>query len=399
VLLSGIKATFYPGKIGDEILVFGFVSGVFILTSTLLADLWRRYFSDLPRWSVLGAIPALGLITPLTWVLNHPLIYEASLASAAMFLIAGIVFAYLAFVPSSPRSPLVLLAGVCWALAIGSQFTQVLPVMVMLTTCALLIWSGPQAGQDRSKELVRIGMLCGPVALTLLGLAWYNLARFGSILEFGYRYQLAVVNLHEHYREIFSPLFALPNLYNYVFNPFHLDAAFPFLIPQYGSILPGLPLEIPHIYYTEAITGLLLAAPLLVYALVPFVAQARELRGLVARWHSQLLARDRLGWLTVTLLGSAIVQIGVLLCFFYSAPRYLMPAVPTLTLLAVIGFWRSYRGFSRKPAARRWHAVGGVMLGLYTIVVGSLLAVSSSQDRFLDGNPELLRRINALFFH
>jgi hypothetical protein len=292
-----------------------------------------------------------------------------------------------------------LAAGVCWALAIGSQFTQVLPVMLILLICALFLGSGAQAGLAHSKVLVAIGMLCAPVALMLLGLAWYNMARFGSILEFGYRYQLAVVNLHEHYREIFSPLYALPNLYNYLLNPFHLDSTFPFLIPQYGSVLAGVPLEIPHIYYTEAITGLLLTAPLLVYALVPFVAKARELRRLMAGWRTHGPPGDRLGWLTVTLLGSAIVQIGVLLCFFYSAPRYLLPATPALTLLAVVGFWKSYRGLSRKPAARRWNAVAGVMLGLCTIVAGSLLAVSSSQDRFLEGNPELLRRINALFFH
>lgn len=399
VLLLVAKATVYPGKIGDETLVFAFVSTLFIVTSTLLVDLYRRYFSDLPRWSVLGALPVLGLITPLTWVLNHPLIYEAALASAAMFLIAGIVFAYHAFGAGASRYLLMLSAGICWALAIGSQFTQVLPVTLALVICGLFIWSGSRASRAPSKMLLPMGMLCGPVALMLLGLAWYNLERFGSILEFGYRYQLAVVNLHEHYHEIFAPLYAVPNLYNYLLNPFHLDAAFPFLIPQYGRIFPGLPLDIPRIYYTEAITGLLLTSPLLVYALVPLVAKASALRGFLARWRSRGPGGDRLGWLTVILLGSAIVQVAVLLCFFYSAPRYLMPAAPTLTLLAVIGFWQSYRWLSTKPAARRWNAVGGVALGLYTVVVGSLLAVSSSQDRFIDGNPELLRRINALFFH
>jgi hypothetical protein len=394
LLLTAIKPTLYAGRIGDEVLVLVFVSGTFMLASTLLVNLWRRHFGDVPRWAVLAAIPLVGLITPFTWVLNHPLIYEAALASAAMFFMGGISCTYLALRQRPAPAPILFLAGLSWALAIGSQFTQILPVatVLVLSTARLgLGWSW-----RRRSLFLRIGLLWAPVALTLLGLAWYNRARFGSALEFGYRYQLAVVNLHEHYREIFSPLYGVPNIHNYVLNPFRMHGEFPFLMPQYGSVLADPSFGPSRIYYTEAITGLAFAAPFLAYALVPLIAGAKSLWH-SSRWQSAKPADSSLVWLVWSLLCAAGVQLAALLLFFYSAPRYLMPVMSALSILSVLGFWQAYRALAMHATAQKLNTLAAVLVGLGTIVASSLLAISSSQDRFLEGNPDLLRQINSLF--
>jgi hypothetical protein len=86
-----------------------------------------------------------------------------------------------------------------------------------------------------------------------------------------------------------------------------------------------------------------------------------------------------------------------LLLFFYSAPRYLMPVMSGLSILSVLGFWQAYRALAMHATAQKLNTIAAVLVGLGTIVASSLLAISSSQDRFLDGNPALLRQINSLF--
>ena len=65
----------------------------------------------------------------------------------------------------------------------------------------------------------------------------YNDAWFGSVLESGYRYQRVVVNLQERYAEISWPIFALPNLDNYLRDLVLTGEGFPSSFPKYGGLL------------------------------------------------------------------------------------------------------------------------------------------------------------------
>jgi hypothetical protein len=393
--LALAKSAGYAGRIGDASLVMLFASGVFLLLAGLVSVLWLRHFRDLPAWTLLAALPVLGLAPPVMWLINNPLVYEAALAAAEFFFIAGLFAAYIGLTHHTARPVLYLVPGIAWALAIGCQFTQVIAVGVAVLLLAL--WSVRGAvGPGRRQRPVLLAALVLPPVLMLLALGWYNFARFGSVLEFGYRYQLAVVNLHEHYEEIFQPIFALPNAYNYLLNPFLTSDSFPYIFPRYGSTLQGFPVPIPRLYYSEAIAGLLYSAPVLVFAVVPVVwwlrsSRSSSLRDLIKRW-----AQDPLHWLMSTITLALIPNAAVLLFFYYSAPRYLMAVMPLLMILSVVGFWMGYRRLMDHQRGRRLMVASAGILSVWTVVVSMLLAVSSSQDRFSQGNPELIESINRL---
>lgn len=399
LLLSVVKSLGYARPIGDEYLVVVFTAAVFLLLSSLTASIWRRRFSDLPRWTLLCAIPLIGFITPFLWIINHPLIYEAAVASAEFFFLAGVSLVYFALGGRQRLAPLLLPAGIFWGLAIGCQFTQVVGVAVVAVLTTLWLWH-PSTSQAAGRRFQLLWVyLWVPIILGLLGLAWYNRSRFGSVLEFGYRYQLAVVNLHEHYNEIFSPAYIIPNLYNYLLNPFQLTRDFPFLHPQFGNVLSALPLRLPRIYYTEAITGLLYSAPSVVLAAIPFVGLLRRLREQGPRiWVAETI-RDPLSWLLLSLIAAGVVEMGVLLFFYYSAPRYLMAVVPALLPPAVIGFWQGLKALDSNRSAARYYCAAAIVLACCSILVSALLAISSSEDRFLEGNPLLMQQINLFFSH
>ena len=88
--------------------------------------------------------------------------------------------------------------------------------------------------------------MCVPLVVMILLLLWYNAARFGSLFEFGYRYQLTLLQMPKHYDELFSTAYVLPNLYNYFLNPFTLARDFPPIRPQYGRTDLGPGIAIPR---------------------------------------------------------------------------------------------------------------------------------------------------------
>jgi 4-amino-4-deoxy-L-arabinose transferase-like glycosyltransferase len=341
----------------------------------------------------------MGTVTPFLWVLNHPLIYEAAVASAEFFFLGGVCWAYLALRQRRLPALFLLPAALFWALALGCQFTQVFAVAAALIVTTAWAWRRIDIRQRLWSALRLFGCLWLPALLVLVGLAWYNRERFGSVLEFGYRYQLAVVNLHEHYREIFSPGYVIANLYNYLLNPFQVSRDFPFLHPQFGTVLAGFPLHVPRIYYTEAITGLLYTAPFVMFAIIPAWLEVKGLRrGAMRAWFAEW-TDERLHWLVMTLTVAVAVEMAVLLFFYYSAPRYLTAVIPPLLPVAVFGFWQGFHALSTKPRALKYYCLAAIVLACCSILVSSLLAISSSQDRFLEGNPVLMQQIGAFFSH
>jgi hypothetical protein len=394
--LALVKSTVYAGPIDDAYLVFAFVAGLYLILTSILAVAWRQHFAELPRWTLACNVFLVGVAPPLTWMLGNPLIYEAALAAAEFFFMGGALAAYLAMYRSVPGRGLPALAGIAWALAIGCQFTQIIAVAAALAITTAWILRAPRDGRRNRAYLGALAGLWSPTFLMLVALAWYNFARFGSVLEFGYRYQLAVVNLHERYREIFQPIFAIPNLFNYLLNPFLAGDAFPFVFPKYGSTLEGSPISIPGLYYSEAITGLLYSAPIILYALIPPAMALRGLRAMGVRAWAATLGIGPLRWLKWTAIGALLPNTAVLLFFFYSAPRYLMAVMPVLMILATLGFWQSVRRLANRIHLARLNIVVAGLLAAVTFVLSSLLALSSSQDRFLVGNPALIDQINSI---
>ena len=81
----------------------------------------------------------------------------------------------------------------------------------------------------RSKAILPFLIALGlPLVFGMAILGWYNWQHFNSVFETGYSYQLAGPYLQKYSHVLFSPLYLLPNLYNYLLMPAQNQYDFPF---------------------------------------------------------------------------------------------------------------------------------------------------------------------------
>lgn len=212
--------------------------------------------------------------------------------------------------------------------------------------------------------------------LTLLPLLGWNYWRFGSLFDFGNKYQLTVTDL-TNYNE---PLDLMPRIaYYYLFKPLKTSPDFPWL-----SLVPT-PLRTWQ--YTEPWMGGL-------FALLPFC-----IFGLFALIFTRFYARRGAAGFVWTLLA-----MGSVLCLFNSyyaglSLRYMADFGWAFTLLAIFGIcalehWAlAAPGSSREQAIR----VGIVHVALAVLVLAAL--VITAQVMFVPGRVSgLLENQPTLFF-
>ena len=147
-LLVLVVKFFIPGIIGDQTLVFVFTCGVFLLESLFLLKIRRRFFSGVPPWMVGACILVVGLISPFGWILgSRQAVHDAAISAGQFFLLAGLYAAFAAFDRALISKSMALLAGILWALALGSRITQVVPIaFLILLVVTGILWKYNRAG-------------------------------------------------------------------------------------------------------------------------------------------------------------------------------------------------------------------------------------------------------------
>ncbi|MFN8533515.1 MAG: hypothetical protein U0556_08210 [Dehalococcoidia bacterium] len=234
-----------------------------------------------------AAIVALGLGTPLLFLLSSPAIHEAATAAGQAFLLAGLFFALLAanlspgsLGPASQRPSLWALAGLCWALAMASRSALGPAVAALALLAGGAIWWAGRAGPvgRSATSLVALG---APLAVGVLLLGGYNAARFGSPFEFGHRYQLTSYHLLRDYAGFATVGHLAENVGNFFIRPLRISNEFPFVgwtpyPPWNATACSGA----PDALIFGPIVGLLPAAPfVLLLAALPalvFLPAARR---------------------------------------------------------------------------------------------------------------------------
>ena len=190
-----------------------------MLQAAFLLWLRRRFFPGVPVWVASMCILVLGLSTPYTWMLGSQAApHNAAIAAGQAFFTAGLWMALEALTGSRVRTGMAIAAGALWVGAIGSRLTQVIPVAVMIVLIQVhLAREGAQRGQARFnfREVVPFAW---PLVLGVCALGWYNWARFGSVLETGMSYQLAMLPIERYAHDLFSARYLPQDLYNYLFE-------------------------------------------------------------------------------------------------------------------------------------------------------------------------------------
>jgi hypothetical protein len=386
ILLAMLKPLFRDG-IGDPVLVFAFITGILVIQLLLVLRIWGRFFPNLPKWTLLIGIVLIGLECPITSMLTQPDIHAASVAGGQFFLLGGYYFALSATSLQSPPIKNLVLAGIFWAAAVGTRATLLVPVGFMVLMVIFWIWRGSRQAEARS-ALRSAGLGFGlPIVLGLVSLGWYNWARFGSILELGLRYQLTWNDIHDVQQVLFSPVYILQNLFNYLLTSFRIAHLFPFIMYYYGSQTSIFPLiHLPVIYHPDKVVGLLISTPFILLGLLPGLILVLKM----FRSRNQIENQPFFDWICVSLMGSALAAFIMLLFFFWNVERYLSDFFPALTLLSLIGFWQGYSLLVNKPIGRKLYAIAAVLAAIASISFSILLAISMGLDRYRLFNPDLI---------
>ena len=186
-------------------------------------------------WLVL--VGALGLCNAAPAALRRPLFYEVAIMSGYAWGSACLLFATLAVLRRERAGRWLVAAGLSAGLAVGSRANLLPGALVTLSLAvAWILWherqGTPGAPWCRAARLVMAGGL--PIACCLVALFWYNQARFGSLFEFGQRYQLG--SNPTGFRS--SPEFFWHNLKIYYLTPPDAGWYFPFFAPGTEGVPP-----------------------------------------------------------------------------------------------------------------------------------------------------------------
>ncbi len=400
VLMAGVKLLGFDANLGDQVPAFVFVCGIFLFQSLLILKIWRRFFRQISGWIVAICIVFSGLISPFTWILPLLRVYEAAATGGQFFFIAGFYFIVLALDQKSvsKRNIFFLVSGISWTLSIGSRLTQILPIGFMVLMIAFLLIRSYRGDKSLPKAILPMELLGSPIVLGLALLGRYNWQRFHSIFESGLSYQLAGPDLERYRSVLFSPLYILPNLYNYLIVSPRQLGKFPFLAAVRGNGAAIFSfIKLPEAYYTTALTGLLFSTPFVLFAGICIVSllfkKAVSLTP-VAQAEDVFLFK----WLSTSLLGSVFFAFAPFLAFFWATPHYQIDFVPALIVLSIIGFWQGYLFLKQHSfVLQRLYLVTGIILMVASIVVGILLTFSAHAASFQKLNPVVWDYLVKLF--
>ncbi len=394
LLLLPIKVL-VPRVVHDVYLVFAFVSALFLTQVIFLLRVRGRLFPGVSSWLLLVSILLLGLTTPYNWILGSQATpHNAAIAAGQFFFLAGLLMAFEALAGKDVHSGKSVAAGLLWSGALGSRVTQVIPIaFVMLFILAHLFHrhGAPRNLSSLLRDLLPFAM---PLALGGGALGWYNWARFGSPLETGFSYQLAMLPIQSYAHDLFSIRYVLQNFYNYALNPPRLRYAFPYVWPQIGLrelIVPGLALS--PIYFTEENTGLIYLAPFLIWSAAPAL---RVRNSMAASQKSDADAR-LLRWLWAALAGSFLSGFALFLTFFWTSNRYVLDFAPPLLMLSIVAFWQIAESLQSRPGARAALIFVGLLLLTFSLVLSAMLTLAQNAGAYGALDPHISRHLRRWF--
>lgn len=397
-LIVAVIKPFLAVEISDQYLVFAFILCLFFFQSLLLIKIWSDFFSHLPAWTVLITLFLGGLISPIPWMLSQPRIYEAAIVCGQLFFIAGIYFAYVALSKPTPSKALLAMSGFSWACAVGSRAFLLIPIIFLAFMIILWLCTNAYRLQkitlERFLTVIAFGL---PLIISGILLGWYNWARFGSIFEFGFRYQITMLDLNKYQNDIFSLVYVPVNLYVYFFNPPEFINNFPFIKPARAGESSILYSHLPVLYTTEHITGPVYALPFIAFGIIAILTVRsswlpRKLSEGDAKPQPELYR-----WFLASLIGSLPFAFSSLLLFFYAAQRYLEDVIPLTFLIATLGFWQGYSLLNKDLFRRVIYSLIAIVLICISIVLSLLLSFSADVARIKSTNPALLSNL-ILFF-
>jgi hypothetical protein len=215
----------YQGSAGVLFAFVGFLAGLWLLRR--LIDLQENQPSA--GWKALGII-VWGYANYAFVDCQSVTFYTVPILCAFACLMVALAAIERALSSSkvSTAAGFIMAASLCWGLAVGGrpQYVLSLPLLAIPVIFLLARESGQWA---KGKRRALLASALVPAAVIGAGLAWYNYARFGSVSEFGFRYQFT--GSDNRFIQMWNPRLILPNLGRYSLSDALYMVYFPFFAP------------------------------------------------------------------------------------------------------------------------------------------------------------------------
>ena len=103
-----------------------------------------------------------------------------------------------------------------------------------------------------------------------------------------------------------------------------------------------------------------------------------------------------LKWIILTLAGSSLLALFLLLTFFWAAMRYVADFLPMLLTLSIIGFCLGYIAL-KETKQEKYIAIAGVSLAGISFGMSTILGLSGDIPVFQQANPAILEWFSMFF--
>lgn len=396
-LLAAAVKIVYQTRVYDAALVFFFYTGILLTTSLVLFYLRKRFFPRSPAWLLGLLVMMIGATAPLLYLINHPNVYETAISGGQFFLTLGLYALLKSTQHPSNNSAWLLVSGTSWGLAVGCRATLAVPVIVLTLIFAVYLIKNRKSSVW-IPSLISLGT---PLALCAGALAWYNWARFGSLLETGVTYQLSGPAIPHPLQGLTSLDYLVPNLYSYFFRApiIELDR-FPYIVTPFveETMWPSI-IRLPDLYYyPEPMVGILVIVPAVWLIGLPVINWVKRF----SNWLHELPAKTKNPCPEQSLIGGVLLTGSVmalvpLLVFIAPMYRYLSDFFPVLGLFTAWCLWGGLESYQFNPVQRRAVAFFAVGLIILSILVGFFGSFVIGTSVFEDRNPALFRSLANFF--
>jgi hypothetical protein len=340
---------YYPPNI---FAVFLYISIGFLLNFLLLIKIKKDNFPNISALQLGFAGLLIGFANNSPFLCGAPRIYEVAIASAYCFMSIAVYYLYEVFNNKFNAKP-VIIFSVCLSLTMAGRPHFALACLLLVPIVSAYFIRYAPANQLSKLLFALFIPFLGICAL----LAFYNYARFGSIFDFGNKYQLGLFDYRSSHLVESNFYQLLPfQLYNYFTRPWVSE------FTQYVSPIAGP-------YYYEITAGMLTMVPL-----ACFIVILPKLF-LINFKNACSAPRQILWFLASTALFSFVIML-FLLVHPATAQRYESDYLPYFIICAIISLWflQSYTAYPRlllKMVKQFYFASGtvsiliGINLGLF----------------------------------
>jgi hypothetical protein len=388
-----IFINFFTKKpVGDAWLVFLFVIGTVLFSILLLRRLYRD--DRFPGWLFWGGVLAAAVNVPLIWLFTHPAYYEASIAGGQLYMMAGFFFLYLTFRSPKVRRWDVFFSALAFGLA-GATRISLLPSVIFLA-CMILLRVYLVQNRSFRASLPMFAAALIPLGIIAISLMAYNYDRFGSIFEFGHRYQLTGLAMTKDYGDQTSIHYVVPSIYSYFLRPAALTVHFPFItVPAIKEKMWPFFIHLPqNYYYAEPLAGLLPVVPLLGFTAILLLRLFwLLLNGDASLKNVRHAGNDVLLWFGASLLGYILIQAAVLLVFVSTSMRYLVDITPAAIVFSSLFVGLYIRSFEKDDFWAKAIPYVWLLTAVLTVIAGLLIGITGGQNNFLNKNPQLYHQL------